>query len=34
MMRDLYLLAEQHNIKLRLYSGDRLKRIYQMTDDS
>ena len=24
MMRDLYLLAEQHNIKSRLYSGDGL----------
>ena len=33
-MRDLYLLAEQHNIKLRLYSSDGLERIYQVMDDS
>ena len=33
MMRDLYQLAEQHNIKSRLYSGDRLERIYQMMGD-
>ena len=34
MMRDLYLLAEQHNIKSRLHSGDGLERIYQMMGDS
>ena len=33
LMRDLYQLAEQHNIKSRLYSGDRLERIYQMMGD-
>ena len=30
MMKGLYQLAEQHNIKSRLYSGDRLERIHQM----
>ena len=30
MIRELYQLAEQHNIKSRLYSGDRLERIHQM----
>ena len=34
MIRELYQLAEQHNIKSRLYSGDRLERIYQMMGDS
>ena len=34
MMRDLHQLAEQHNIKSRLYSGDRLERIHQMMGDS
>ena len=30
MMRDLHQLAEQHNIKSRLYSGDGLERVYQI----
>ena len=34
MMRDLYQLAEQHNIKSHLYSGYGLERIYQMMGDS
>ena len=34
MMKGLYQLAEQHNIKSRLYSGDRLERIYQMIGDN
>ena len=34
MMRDLHQLAEQHNIKSRLYSGVGLERIYQMMGDS
>ena len=34
MMRELYQIAEQHNIKSRLYSGDRLERIHQMMCDS
>ena len=33
IMRDLHQLAEQHNIKLRLYSGDRLETIYQIMGD-
>ena len=33
MIRDLYQLAEQHDIKSRLYSGDGLERIYQMMGD-
>ena len=33
IMRDLYQLAEQHNIKSRLYSGDRLETIYQIMGD-
>ena len=33
MMRDLYQLAEQHNIKSRLYSGDGLETIYQIMGD-
>ena len=34
MMKGLYQLAEQHNIKSRLYSGDRLERIHQMIGDN
>ena len=34
MMRELYQLVEQHNIKSKLYSGHRLERIYQMMGDS
>ena len=34
LMRELYQLAEQHNIKSRLYSGDRLERIHQMIGDN
>ena len=34
MMRELYQLVEQHNIRSRLYSGDGLERIYQMMSDS
>ena len=34
LMRELYQLAEQHNIKSRLCSGDRLERIYQTMGDS
>ena len=34
IMRDLHQLAEQHNIKSRLYSGNGLERIYQMMSDS
>ena len=34
MMKCLYQLAEQHNIKSRLYSGDRLERIHQMIGDN
>ena len=30
----MYQLAEKHNIKSRLYSGDGLERIYQMMGDS
>ena len=33
MMREMYQLAGQHNIKSRLYSGDGLERIYQMMGD-
>ena len=33
MMRELYQLAEQHNIKSRLYSGGGLEKIYQMMGD-
>ena len=34
MMRDLHQLAEQHNIKSRLYSGHGLERVYQVMGDS
>ena len=34
MMRELYQLVEQHNIKSKIYSGHRLERIYQMMGDS
>ena len=34
MMRELYQIAEQHNMKPRLYSDDRLERIHQMMCDS
>ena len=34
MMRELYQLVEQHNIRSRLYSGDALERIYKMMGDS
>ena len=34
MMKDLYQLTEEHNIKSWLYSGDRMERIYQAMGDS
>ena len=34
MIRELYQLVEQHNIRSRLYSGDGLEKIYQMIGDS
>ena len=34
MMRELYQLVEQHNIRSRLYSDDGLEKIYQMIGDS
>ena len=34
MMRELYQLAEKHNIKSRLHNGDGLERICQMMGDS
>ena len=34
IMRNLYQLAEQYNIKSRLYSDDGFERIYQMMGDN
>ena len=34
MMKELFQLAEQHNIKSSLYSGDGLERVYKMMGDS
>ena len=34
VMRDLDQLATEHSIRLRLYGGDRLERIYQLRGSS